>query len=61
MLVTTNSMPSALPIALSDRIKTALFAVVFGALLLFGAGFAQSELLHSAAHDSRHAAGFPCH
>lgn len=36
-------------------------AVVFGAFILFGTGLAQSEVLHNAAHDARHAAGFPCH
>ena len=35
--------------------------VVFGAALLFTAGFAQSQTLHDAAHDVRHATGFPCH
>ncbi|MCG8624112.1 MAG: CbtB-domain containing protein [Proteobacteria bacterium] len=24
-------------------------------------GFAGSEMLHGAAHDLRHASGFPCH
>jgi cobalt transporter subunit CbtB len=36
-------------------------ALLFGALLLFGAGFAGSEVLHNAAHDGRHAFAFPCH
>jgi len=29
--------------------------------LLFVAGHAQSAVLHDAAHDMRHATGFPCH
>jgi cobalt transporter subunit CbtB len=38
-------------------------AVVFliGATTLFLAGHAQSATLHDAAHDVRHATGFPCH
>lgn len=34
---------------------------LLGAVLLFFAGFVQSEALHDAAHDVRHATGFPCH
>ena len=36
-------------------------AGIFGATLIFFAGLAQSETLHDAAHDVRHATGFPCH
>ena len=32
-----------------------------GALLVFFTGFAQSEALHDAAHDTRHGLSFPCH
>jgi cobalt transporter subunit CbtB len=38
-----------------------LFMVVLGATVLFAAGHAQSAALHDAAHDVRHATGFPCH
>ncbi|WP_151720331.1 CbtB domain-containing protein [Gemmobacter serpentinus] len=34
---------------------------LIGAILIFTAGLAQSEALHDAAHDVRHATGFPCH
>ena len=36
-------------------------AILLGAFLLFGVGFAQPNLLHNAAHDTRHSAVFPCH
>ena len=39
----------------------ALCAAVLGLALLFAAGFAETHVLHSAAHDARHSAGFPCH
>jgi cobalt transporter subunit CbtB len=29
--------------------------------LLWGVGFAQPQLLHDAAHDSRHSFSFACH
>ncbi len=44
-------------------VKLANLVVVaaLGAALIFVAGLAQSETLHDAAHDVRHAVGFPCH
>jgi cobalt transporter subunit CbtB len=38
-----------------------LAAAALGLVLVVGAGFAGSDVLHNAAHDARHAAGFPCH
>jgi len=38
-----------------------LAALALGAFMVFGAGLAQSAALHDAAHDTRHAIGFPCH
>jgi len=32
-----------------------------GVSLLFAAGFAHSQVMHDAAHDTRHSVGFPCH
>jgi cobalt transporter subunit CbtB len=29
--------------------------------LVYFAGFSHLELVHNAAHDTRHSAGFPCH
>ena len=38
-----------------------LAAMLFGAVILFVVGFLAVPSLHNATHDSRHAAGFPCH
>ena len=38
-----------------------LAAIILGVGILAVAGHAQSPLLHDAAHDVRHATGFPCH
>lgn len=38
-----------------------LAMAVLGLAVLFFAGHAQSTTLHDAAHDMRHATGFPCH
>ena len=44
----------------SGRLQ-ALLAALLGVVLLFGVGFSHIEALHNAAHDTRHAAAFPCH
>ncbi len=38
-----------------------LLVAALGAALIFVAGLAQGDTLHDAAHDVRHATGFPCH
>jgi cobalt transporter subunit CbtB len=38
-----------------------LFTAVLGIGVIFLASHAQSAALHDAAHDMRHATGFPCH
>ena len=47
--------------ATSTTLASVLFMAVLGASVLFIAGHAQSAVLHDAAHDVRHATGFPCH
>ena len=42
-------------------VKPAILAIVLGIFILYGVGFAQPQLLHDAAHDTRHAFAFPCH
>lgn len=39
----------------------ALAAMLLGAFLVLGIGFAHSDTVHNAAHDSRHSFAFPCH
>lgn len=49
---------------LSSRTKVLLQAaglLLAGGVLVFFTGFAHSEALHDAAHDTRHALSFPCH
>ena len=47
--------------ARSTTIAQGLLAVALGAFLIYGVGLAQPDVLHAAAHDTRHAAVFPCH
>jgi len=43
------------------RQMPALALLGFGLILLFGVGFSNFSVAHNSAHDTRHAAGFPCH
>ena len=47
--------------AAANRKLAALFAAVLGLVIVFAAGFAPSEAVHNAAHDTRHSFAFPCH
>lgn len=47
--------------ATSATLLAALFVASLGAGIFFIVGHAQSATLHDAAHDMRHATGFPCH
>jgi cobalt transporter subunit CbtB len=44
-----------------DKLLPALLIVFLAASLLFVTGFAETSVLHNAAHDGRHSASFPCH
>jgi cobalt transporter subunit CbtB len=46
---------------LASRAIQITFAALLGLVVIGGAGFAQIEALHNAAHDYRHSMGFPCH
>ena len=39
----------------------AVVAILLGAVLIYGVGFASPMAIHNAAHDARHAFAFPCH
>lgn len=47
-----KAIPAALP---------ALFAIFLGLTAIGIVGFAQIDVIHNAAHNTRHANAFPCH
>jgi cobalt transporter subunit CbtB len=59
MTIQTQAARSSLTI--SQRVVAGMSALLFGGILLFGVGLAHADRLHNAAHDTRHAIGFPCH
>jgi cobalt transporter subunit CbtB len=48
-------------VSVSQRIVIGVTCFFLGSFLVFGVGLAQDDRLHNAAHDTRHAIGFPCH
>ncbi len=45
----------------TTALLSVLGMVLLGLTIMIAAGHAQSATLHDAAHDVRHATGFPCH
>ena len=51
-----------IPVELSDRRRAAgIASLIIGIFLVFGVGLSHIAAAHNAAHDTRHAIGFPCH
>jgi cobalt transporter subunit CbtB len=57
---TTTSIGSAETWSLTKR-WPALIAFVLGLTILYLVAFSSFPRAHNAAHDTRHANGFPCH
>ena len=60
-VVMAVSTTSSVTLSANDRLVAGVFALLLGAFLVFGAGLANSAVLHDTAHDTRHSYGFPCH
>ncbi len=48
-------------ISTQERIAAGAIALLLGTFMLAGIGFANSDVVHNTAHDTRHALTFPCH
>ncbi|MBQ31632.1 MAG: cobalt transporter [Deltaproteobacteria bacterium] len=48
---------------ITTRTVAALLMAIAGIALIYAVGFAQGsgDVLHNAAHDTRHSVAFPCH
>ncbi|MGJ8544002.1 MAG: CbtB domain-containing protein [Sulfitobacter sp.] len=56
MTTTTKTLKLA-----RTRFVPALFVMALGVAMISITGHVQAAALHDAAHDVRHATGFPCH
>ena len=61
MMDSMNSRTGLQAVSDTRRLLPALAAAMLGMAILFGVALANSDTIHNAAHDSRHAAAFPCH
>lgn len=55
----TDNLARTSPLA--ARLPAVLAALALGAVIVYGALFAQLPQLHNAAHDGRHVFTAPCH
>lgn len=63
MTAATTSRPdlaAAATPAVGTRVQ-ALLALALGLVIVGFVGFSHLEVVHNAAHDTRHANAFPCH
>jgi cobalt transporter subunit CbtB len=54
----TSRLPGSISAA---ALIPAVLAILFGAFVIYGVGFASPMAIHNAAHDVRHSFAFPCH
>ncbi len=47
--------------SISQRATAGVICLFLGATMVFTMGLSQISAVHNAAHDTRHAIGFPCH
>ncbi|MEZ2128960.1 MULTISPECIES: CbtB-domain containing protein [unclassified Sinorhizobium] len=45
----------------AGKILQSVIAICFGLVIVGFVGFSHLEVVHNAAHDTRHANAFPCH
>ncbi len=57
--MTTKTL--ATQVAIPLRVIAGLVCLFIGASAIFMVGLSEMSVAHNAAHDTRHAIGFPCH
>lgn len=60
-MLTQDSSFSIAGLSAQERAVTGIIAALLGMFMLYGVAFAHSDILHNAAHDTRHAITAPCH
>jgi len=62
MNTSTLSKPaSSGTLSAADSKLASLAAIALGASFIFMIGFSHIDVVHNAAHDTRHSSAFPCH
>lgn len=57
-----TTQTAGIPVELINQRRAAgIASLIIGIFLVFGVGLSHIAAAHNAAHDTRHAIGFPCH
>lgn len=59
--MTSTTLSHSASRTLGQRLIVTVGSMFMGAMLVYFAGFSHIDLVHNAAHDTRHSSGFPCH
>jgi cobalt transporter subunit CbtB len=59
LMRSTPALQQSLP--RTGVLLSAGIAALLGMIVLYGVGFAGPDLIHNAAHDTRHSISVPCH
>ena len=59
--MSTLTQTTTTSVASLQKNRQILASVLLGLIVLSIVGFAPIEVIHNAAHDTRHSSGFPCH
>ena len=60
----STAHPGPLPVARPRSVPAVwppVLAILLGLLIVGVAGFSHQDVIHNAAHDTRHSNAFPCH
>lgn len=62
MFQASNSLSTQTKKALLDaKFSQIVAAALIGLIVVFSVGFLPMDVVHNAAHDTRHTVSFPCH
>ena len=61
MAASSTSSVVAAPLSVVGARAQALLAMLLGVVIVGFVGFSHLDVIHNAAHDTRHSNGFPCH
>ena len=61
IVMTTSSATLSTGVQSKSGLLPILFSAMIGLAIITVTGHVQANALHDAAHDTRHATGFPCH
>ena len=61
MLEQTGTQTDLTSLTAQQKLIAGTIAAFLGTFMMLGVGFANVEVVHNSAHDTRHSVSFPCH